>query len=79
MYAVIFKAKTKTPDAHYSQTVKVMRELAFSQYNCQDFIAVTVRRRRDRHFLLGKRSRYPELAPRQPACPGPTVWPREMV
>ena len=41
MYAVIFKAKTKSPDAQYSETVKMMRELAFSQYNCQDFIAVT--------------------------------------
>lgn len=41
MYAVIFKAKTKEPDTHYSEMVKVMRDLAFSQYNCQDFIAVT--------------------------------------
>ena len=41
MFAVIFKAKTGRVDPQYSQTVETMRELAFSQYNCQDFIAVT--------------------------------------
>ena len=41
MFAVIFKAKTGRQDAQYSQTVATMRDLAFSKYNCQDFIAVT--------------------------------------
>ena len=41
MFVVIFKAKVGQQDAHYSETVAQMRELAFSQYNCQDFIAVT--------------------------------------
>nr|WP_086940556.1 antibiotic biosynthesis monooxygenase [Thaumasiovibrio occultus] len=41
MYAVIFKAKTGQQDAQYSQMVSIMRDLAFEQYNCQDFIAVT--------------------------------------
>ncbi|NVK56533.1 MAG: antibiotic biosynthesis monooxygenase [Alteromonadaceae bacterium] len=41
MFAVIFKAITGNQDPQYSQTVGVMRELAFSKYNCQDFIAVT--------------------------------------
>lgn len=41
MYAVIFKAITGKQDAQYSEMVKVMRDLAFERYNCQDFIAVT--------------------------------------
>lgn len=41
MFAVIFKAKTKNQDSHYTETVAKMRELAFGQYNCIDFVAVT--------------------------------------
>lgn len=41
MFAVIFKAKAGHQDARYGEMVKVMRDLAFSQYHCQDFIAVT--------------------------------------
>lgn len=41
MFAVIFKAKTGNQDQRYAETVATMRELAFSKYNCQDFIAVT--------------------------------------
>ncbi|KDM93282.1 antibiotic biosynthesis monooxygenase family protein [Photobacterium galatheae] len=41
MFAVIFKAKTGEQDSHYSEMVKVMRDLAFTKYDCQDFIAVT--------------------------------------
>ncbi len=41
MYAVIFKAKTGYQDAHYSEMVALMRNLAFEKYNCRDFIAVT--------------------------------------
>lgn len=41
MYAVIFKAKTGVQDKEYSNTVAVMRTLAFEKYNCVDFIAVT--------------------------------------
>lgn len=41
MYAVIFRAKTAVQDQEYAQTVKRMRELAFSKYGCLDFIAVT--------------------------------------
>ena len=41
MFAVIFKARTGQQDLHYSETVATMRDLAFSKYNCQDFIAVT--------------------------------------
>lgn len=40
MYAVIFKAIDNQQDADYSKMVKVMRELAFEKYNCQDFLAV---------------------------------------
>ncbi|WP_404395668.1 hypothetical protein [Pseudoalteromonas phenolica] len=40
MYAVIFKAIANQQDADYSKMVKVMRELAFEKYNCQDFLAV---------------------------------------
>lgn len=41
MYAVIFKAKAGEQDSQYTDMVKVMRDLAFGQYNCRDFIAVT--------------------------------------
>lgn len=41
MFAVIFKAKVGVQDAHYGEMVKLMRELAFDKYHCQDFIAVT--------------------------------------
>ena len=41
MFAVIFKAKVGIQDSQYSETVGVMRDLAFSKYNCQDFVAVT--------------------------------------
>jgi heme-degrading monooxygenase HmoA len=41
MFAVIFKAKTGQQDQQYFATVEKMRELAFSQYGCLEFIAVT--------------------------------------
>jgi heme-degrading monooxygenase HmoA len=41
MFAVIFRAITKIQDQEYSKTVERMRELAFSQYGCLDFVAVT--------------------------------------
>jgi heme-degrading monooxygenase HmoA len=41
LFAVIFKAKTGHQDQHYVDTVATMRDLAFSKYQCQDFIAVT--------------------------------------
>ncbi len=40
MFAVIFKAKAGVQDNSYSESVKVMRDLAFGKYNCVDFIAV---------------------------------------
>ena len=40
MYAVIFKARIKSLDAHYQQTAARMRELAMSKYGCIDFISV---------------------------------------
>ena len=39
MYAVIFKAKIKQLTPEYTATAARMRELAFSQYNCIDFVA----------------------------------------
>lgn len=41
MFAVIFSAVTAQPDPFYYETVAIMRELAFSKYRCQNFIAVT--------------------------------------
>ena len=41
MYAVIFRAKAAKQDKAYSDTVARMRELAFEQYGCLDFVAVT--------------------------------------
>ncbi|MCK6264393.1 antibiotic biosynthesis monooxygenase [Vibrio sp. ZSDE26] len=41
MYAVIFKAVADKQDEHYSDTVAIMRDLAFKQYNCVDFYSVT--------------------------------------
>ncbi len=41
MYAVIFKAKEKKLDKEYFETAKKLRELAFSKYNCKDFVAVS--------------------------------------
>jgi heme-degrading monooxygenase HmoA len=41
MYAVIFKAIANVQDDEYSQMVTVMRDLAFTKYNCQDFITAT--------------------------------------
>ena len=41
MYAVIFKAKTKKLDDDYFKMAKRMRELAISEYGCQEFTAVT--------------------------------------
>ena len=41
MYAVIFKAKEKQLDKEYFKTAQKMRELAFSKYNCKDFVAVS--------------------------------------
>ena len=40
MYAVIFKAIVNKQDSDYSKMVSVMRELAFENYNRQDFLAV---------------------------------------
>jgi len=39
MYAVIFKATINNIDDEYNQTAQRMRELAFNQYNCKDFIS----------------------------------------
>lgn len=41
MFAVIFKATTKELDQHYHDLVTKLRSLAFEQYNCIDFIALT--------------------------------------
>lgn len=43
MYAVIFKAKTKTKelDNTYFQMANRMRELAINDYGCVEFIAIT--------------------------------------
>lgn len=41
MYAVIFRAKAGVQDQDYSTMVAKMRELAFSDYGCIDFVAVT--------------------------------------
>ncbi|MFV0574836.1 MAG: antibiotic biosynthesis monooxygenase family protein [Vibrio sp.] len=41
MYAVIFKAKSGTQDGQYADMVRLMREVAFRQYHCVDFIALT--------------------------------------
>ena len=41
MYAVIFRACTGAQDDGYDETVKKMRELAFSEYGCLEFVAVT--------------------------------------
>jgi len=41
MFAVIFRAKPGIQDEEYGKTVSRMRELAFDEYGCLDFIAVT--------------------------------------
>ncbi|MDO6612188.1 antibiotic biosynthesis monooxygenase [Shewanella sp. 1_MG-2023] len=41
MFAVIFKAKVGEQNQHYLDTVAIMRDLAFEQYGCIDFIAVS--------------------------------------
>jgi len=41
MFAVIFTAVTGQQDQEYAQTVARMRELAFANYGCLEFIAVT--------------------------------------
>lgn len=41
MFAVIFKAKPGIQDDEYGKTVTRMRDLAFAQYGCLDFVAVT--------------------------------------
>lgn len=41
MFAVIFTAVTGEQDEEYGRTVARMRELAFANYGCLDFIAVT--------------------------------------
>ncbi|MFC4701728.1 hypothetical protein ACFO4O_16350 [Glaciecola siphonariae] len=35
MFAVIFKAQVGNQDSQYSETVAIMRDLAFNKYNCQ--------------------------------------------
>ena len=41
MYAVIFKATVAQFDDEYFQMAAEMKELAFSQYGCLDFVSVT--------------------------------------
>jgi len=41
MFIVIFKAKAGQQDDNYVTTVAKLRDLAFSKYNCIDFVAVT--------------------------------------
>jgi heme-degrading monooxygenase HmoA len=40
-YVVIFKATIRTLDAEYSATAQRMREKAFADYGCVDFVAVS--------------------------------------
>lgn len=41
MYAVIFKAKVKAFDDEYSVMAEQLRQRALSEFNCQEFVAVT--------------------------------------
>jgi len=41
MYVVIFRAKAGTQGEEYRNTVSRMRELAFENYGCLDFITLT--------------------------------------
>ncbi len=41
MYAVIFKAELATLDQQYSDLAAELRQLAFENYNCIDFVATT--------------------------------------
>jgi len=41
MYAVIFRARINTFDEEYSDTAERLRQLAFSEYKCIDFISFT--------------------------------------
>ena len=39
MYAVIFKAKERQLDSEYSKMAQRMRKLAFTKYNCKEFVS----------------------------------------
>lgn len=41
MYVVIFRARIRSFDAEYSRVAARMREIAFSQFGCLEFHAVT--------------------------------------
>lgn len=41
MFVVIFRAKAAKQDNQYSETVTELRRLAFEQYGCIEFIAMT--------------------------------------
>lgn len=41
MYAVIFRAEPDVLDDEYYATVKLLRDLAFNEYRCREFVAVT--------------------------------------
>ena len=41
MFAFIFRAKPGIQDPKYGETVARMRELAFEQYGCIDFVSAT--------------------------------------
>jgi heme-degrading monooxygenase HmoA len=40
MYAVIFKATMKNTTQEYIKTAQSLRELAFKEYHCLDFVSV---------------------------------------
>lgn len=41
MYVVIFKATVVTLDDQYTRMAQALKQLAFSEYGCLDFVAVT--------------------------------------
>lgn len=41
MYAVIFRAEPDALDEDYYTAVKLLRDLAFSEFRCREFVAVT--------------------------------------
>lgn len=41
MYAVIFRAKVKAFDQEYSELIGQLRDKAFADYGCTEFVAVT--------------------------------------
>lgn len=76
-FVVILRAKARHLDVGYSAVAAQLRQLAFTQFGCLDFTAVT--EEGSGPVLLARRGQHPRLETTQRAPADPAMGPRALV